>query len=54
MTAEKAAQAGTMGALQQLAKFKLNMQINIDFLFADGLAEHTVKQLEHAAMASLT
>ena len=40
--------AGTMGALQQLAKFKLNMQINIDFLFADGLAEHTVKQLQRS------
>ncbi len=38
--------AGTMGALQQLAKFKLNMQINIDFLFADGLAESTIQQLQ--------
>ena len=38
--------SGTMGALQQLAKFKLNMQINIDFLFADGLAESTIQQLQ--------
>lgn len=44
----KGGASGPMGALQQLAKYKLNMQINIDFLFADGLAEGTVKQLQRS------